>query len=436
MVTAALVTTLAYLLRNREDDKDFKETSTRVALIIQDSLAVNLALVVEAMSGLSDMLSSETENSASASWPFVSLSSFEVFVQHTRVQTGSELLVVCPIVDHHHLQNWSQYSTEHQNWISTGFRIQNITQSDLNPIPSSVYRFGTFKGKKALIPEDGNDDLPAAPFWQMSPPPFDTSIVNHNALSNDEYRQNYATMLLTRGPVIGRAQKNFLIDYAISQEDHDALHGNSSSSKVPGYADDHPHSSIIYPVFEKLHDPSSRIVALIAGVLSWDSYLQRLLPEGVNGVYCILRNSCGQDFTYKVYGQYAKYLGPGDLHDKKYDEHEHVIFLDEIIGDNSLTLDQDASNGSCRYRMSVFPSQELEKQHQSKTPALFTGIVALCFLVMSLTFAIYDFMVVRKTKKLEDTAVQSGAIISVSTQLFVTHLKEYLTMQSHCFLQL
>ena len=64
----------------------------------------------------------------------------------------------------------------------------------------------------------------------------------------------------------------------------------------------HPHALLMVPVFDKLHDPNSDIVAFYMGVVPFDRYFAKLLPEGVDGIFCVLRNSCGQSYTYELDG--------------------------------------------------------------------------------------------------------------------------------------
>jgi hypothetical protein len=89
-------------------------------------------------------------------------------------------------------------------------------------------------------------------------------------------------------------------------EDHEAYHGRFGDWEGEAHASSntytHPHGIIMEPVFSKLHDPSSDMVGIIIGILPWDRYLVDLLPEGVKGIHCILKNTCGQSFTYDLSG--------------------------------------------------------------------------------------------------------------------------------------
>jgi hypothetical protein len=74
---------------------------------------------------------------------------------------------------------------------------------------------------------------------------------------------------------------------------------------------DHPHSVLIQPVFRELGDVNdlSEIVGLIQAVVPWDRYLTNLLPEGVDGITCVLKNTCSQAFTYELNGNRVRFLG-------------------------------------------------------------------------------------------------------------------------------
>ena len=436
--------------------------------------------VIESTSGLSEVLTSEAIKTNSK-WPFMTLSSFEVFVKHTRVQASSELIVVAPIVQPTQLEDWATYSINNQGWIDESFAVYgNETVYDLNPIPSSAYRFGRFKGRTVLKPEDGADpNYPVAPFWQMSRPPFDTSIVNYNSLSVESYQQMYDAMMSSRSWVMGEAGPNILIDYTISQLDHDILHSDSSHYfivdeeseddrnendngedgageddegllaagdgeslanftdpelldkivKVSGFANDHPHTSLMYPVYEKLEatpndktsNNDSKIVAMVINVLPWDNYLKNSLPEGVNGIYCVLHNSKGQIFTYVINGNYVKYLGEGDYHETQYDDMAFTIDLnDDLFAKHDLARQKDLElDGNYEYWFVVYPSYEFHEVYLSDTPMHFAIIAGFAFLFMTATFILYDLFVIRKNNKILDAAARSNAILSVRLSIWL-----------------
>ena len=102
-----------------------------------------------------------------------------------------------------------------------------------------------------------------------------------------------------------------------------------------------PLSTLVYPIFDTLGavvpdeyynadrpganensvtKKEKKVVGVLFLTLYWRFLLSNLLPADIDGVVCVLRNSLDQEFTYQINGETAIYLGPGDLHDPKYDE--------------------------------------------------------------------------------------------------------------------
>ena len=149
---------------------------------------------------------------------------------------------------------------------------------------------------------------------------------------------------------------------------------------------------------------------LVAVAFYTQNYLKHLLPVGVSGVYCVLRNSCGQDFSYVINGPEAIYLGEGDLHEQGYNDYEVIIELDEISG-----ISSNDSVGACKYWFSVYPSAEFQSDYETNAPLIFSICVAGAFLLMIITFFVYDWSVIQKNNRVIGAAARSNAIVSVRT---------------------
>lgn len=85
-----------------------------------------------------------------------------------------------------------------------------------------------------------------------------------------------------------------LTDQLIGVDDHEALHATDRRL--------HPHSIAAQPVYKGLSAQADDVVGYIYSVVSWESYLLNLLPDGVVGIVVVLRNSCGQSVTYELTG--------------------------------------------------------------------------------------------------------------------------------------
>lgn len=169
-----------------------------------------------------------------------------------------------------------------------------------------------------------------------------------------------------------------------------------------------PHSALIQPVFAELNNPESELVGLAHAPIQWDAYLLGLLPQGVNGVYCVLRNSCGESFTYKLKGLDATFIGVGELHEAQYEDTANVIPMDDILFHEVTPL----LEGHCMWTITTYSSEEYHDSVRSSLPLIFTIAVAVIFLLVAITFVVYDLFVGQRNRKILTAAARANAILS------------------------
>jgi len=135
--------------------------------------------------------------------------------------------------------------------------------------------------------------------------------------------------------------------------------------------------------------------------------MQNLLPEGVNGVLCVIKNTCGQSFTYEIQGRSAFYLGDGDWHDPSYDDLGMTVEL-------SLHSHPEFANypGNCLYTLQVFPTDRFKSDYVTFMPAAFDITVAATFIVVASVFFAYDWVIQRRNDELAKTAARSDKLVS------------------------
>jgi hypothetical protein len=148
---------------------------------------------------------------------------------------------------------------------------------------------------------------------------------------------------------------------------------------------------------------------MLLSAVYWRTYFREILPPGANGIIVILENTCNQQYTYRIDGVEAKFLGHGDLHDTKYDDMESVADFEEI---NAEEVSEDLQGANFQYRLRVFPSQEFEDGHTTNNPGLYALALAAVFLFTSDVFILYDYCVERRQKVAMKSAQQSGALVS------------------------
>jgi hypothetical protein len=372
---------------------------------------------MEATQGLSELFTSESIKTKST-WPFMTLPSMGIYVNHTRTHSGSESVVVCPFVQAQDLAAWANYSVYHQGWMVEDSMNMPGNDAALGLITPMVYDVTMVNGMPSPQPTDGSGPYPAAPVWQMSPIPAQTAIINFNTMSMPDMQQNYKDIMDTRDVVISSVDEGFIMAQdapkesdATSDSSHAHKNGIAEVSEAAQKAGRNlPLSRMIYPIFESLHQEDSTIVGMIINVLPWDKYLENILPEGVVGVTCVLHNTCDQSYTFLLNGPNVTYQGKGDFHQTNYDNFEQHIDLSVYGG----AIDPVGSGSNCMYRMTVYPTSAFKESYKTRTPLIFSLIVLCAFLAMGITFLIYDWFVVRKNEKIIQAAAQSSAIVSVS----------------------
>lgn len=142
-------------------------------------------------------------------------------------------------------------------------------------------------------------------------------------------------------------------------------------------------------------------------------YFTELLPPGANDIIVVLRNDCHQEFTYEVDGIESFPVGPGDLHESKYDYLGVHTSLDSImkLDKESYDIPEHLQNASCSYSFSAYPSQAFEDSYHTNKPVIYAIVLASLFVFTSMVFLLYDWMVERRQQKVLKSAQQSGQLV-------------------------
>ena len=157
-----------------------------------------------------------------------------------------------------------------------------------------------------------------------------------------------------------------------------------------------------YPVFDNF-GPDRQVTGVILTTIFWCLLFEDVLPVNVRGVICVLHNTLGEDATYRIDGQTATLLGPGDLHDPEYDSmvvsRDISEFLTERASPESTSYRSvELDTGYTSYMLSVYPSQAMEDQYVTSEPIIYSVVVALVFVFTTLVFMLCGRTFVRGVK--------------------------------------
>jgi hypothetical protein len=313
-------------------------------------------------------------------WPFAIFDHFETTALQIIGDTGANMLGITPLVMDKDRQDYEDFIFANQGWIPSGTdaSVKNpfiFCMHEEDSVYNGVYPEG-FPCPQA--------DLYAV-ISQVAPLAEQSFFLGYNGFDFYFYKRLYDGMMEAGEAVLSEVLN--LID----PTPLDQIKADQSMWPV---------SYMTAPIF-KTPDEGADIVALLTAELPWHSYFTNLIPEGIDGIYLVVRNTCEQEFTYRIDGPEVAYLGPTDLHNTGYDNLEVTT---EFTSFKSIA--------DCTYSFHLFPSEEFEKTYQTNDPLVSSAVIFSVFMLTALVFVIYDFLVERRQKKVLTSATRTGALVN------------------------
>eukprot|EP00979_Chaetoceros_neogracilis_P018502 scaffold10691_cov287-Chaetoceros_neogracile.AAC.1 len=199
-----------------------------------------------------------------------------------------------------------------------------------------------------------------------------------------------------------------------------------------------PSSILFYPVFDRFEsslkdnspffgEDSREIVGSVSIVFTWAQILHKVLPNYIEGMHIVLESSdlegpelqLQQQWTYDVSGEEVTLLGEGDLHEPKFDKFEHKV---EASGANE-TENLGIVGNLVSYEIRIYPSSVFRKRYLSQKPLAMTIVVVSIFILTSLIFFAYDYLVHYRQNAIMNFASKAGHIVD---NLFPSSVRERL----------
>jgi class 3 adenylate cyclase len=410
-VASVVASAVAYSSSTHSESLGFHKAFADASEKVFESFQEKVQHKVGSIDGLALDLSSYARGTNS-SWPMVTLPDFDMRGESTRSLADALSVMLLPVVTEDTRTSWEDYSVNHQDWIPQ--EAMHVTKEEPEQI-AMLARRQQEVGLQQGIPREifnGNGTVngpgPFLPLWQMSPVlPGMTWMFNLDMLSVTAFAGGLSAVLEGKDAVLGQVSNLKGDDQSPALE---SLHHSTGPKTVP-HAD--PVSPLFYPVLDH-YGADAKVVAVVATMISWRSYMTDILSPGVKGVVCVVQNKCGQAFTYQIDGQDAIYLGEGDHHDHKFNDlGKTVDLVDKVESSEHLHFGASKLDGDyCSYSLSVYPSKVMYQKHITDKPAFFTLEVAILFACVALLFYFYDWLVERRQKIVLEHAHNSTAIVS------------------------
>ncbi len=309
LVTAILVSAGTYIFLEGDEDSNFEESFKSFAKTIGDAEEVHSQNLFSTIRSFSNSISAAAV-ATNSEFPFVTVPTFEVLAESARRQSGTELLIFTPKVEVGEVTRWNEYATNNEGWYEESKQLavssseSSSVLSDFEPgnISSIIYDPSSDEEGENLIPANP----PFYPIWQFSPPPFSPFALKANFAQLLDFGGYLKTVNTVREGVFGQTSTgpNNLERTSLNQADHAAYHAQFVPLDVEeSSAFERPHAFFFQPVFRATFNDTSEIVGTVNALIPWDRYFVNLLPEGVKGITCVLKNTCGQSFTYYLDGK-------------------------------------------------------------------------------------------------------------------------------------
>ncbi|CAB9497986.1 Receptor-type guanylate cyclase gcy [Seminavis robusta] len=415
LLTALAVTLTTYQLLRREQKQSFETAYDQFSRSVADAAVVQRRAIVDSLHAYASSVSLAAE-STNQTWPFVRIPFFEEYGANFLRMSNSEISSFIPIVDFEDVDAYPEFvGTFYEELIKeshmlTYGSLDNLIEEDYKDFISGVSPDGLVKDKERET---------YFPIQVNTPPPRNYRNVNWNLGSVPHFgavmesvRRLKTETLTTKSTTYTTA-----VGAILSKEGHDAMH-----DPLPEGEKEHPHTFYFYPIHRRIADPDSDVVGIVTGAVALDRSSRNLLPDGVDGIVVVVRNSCGQEFTYELQGRDAIYLGSVDRHEEKYSDFEVVV--DMTLHDNPEAY---TAPGHCLYTLSIYPSTKFEQAYDTNTPEVYAAIVAVTFVCVAIVFYVYDLLVQRRNEKIVINAAKSNAIV---TQLFPGKMRDQVIEQN------
>lgn len=344
-----------------------------------------------------------------ATWPFVVFPTFEVEGRLANQGMKSDRLTLHPLVRAQELDAWTSFSNQNHGWIEDAHRASQHAHEDFfqeldtveeQDISTHVWTYDLSGTTRVPVKE--------APYyfpsWQSAPAPEIHNLVNQDALKIPEMAQSIEGMLDQKHAVITEMTTGeFLLDLY--------NHGDEDSLE--------PHIFILQPVFDSF-DANRTAVAFISVVVNWNIFFKDVLAADQRGITVILSSTCNQTATYVINGSAAVFLGDGHFHDEQFQEMEMGFdFADWVNHHDSDNVEDHL----CRYHATILPTVGWRAQFYTYRPYVYTFAVVLCFVLTTLVFVLYDYLVQKRQDLVMARAKKTEKIVK---SLFPENVRERL----------
>eukprot|EP00978_Attheya_sp_CCMP212_P025572 scaffold82467_cov54-Attheya_sp.AAC.6 len=395
VVSMGTVGGLTYRFVSAKERNDFESQYEDSVVKVAKGFQLTLDMKVLSASAFSNIYTSRFGDLVNTStlasvWPNVTMPDFVNQASGLLALSKGRAISFNPIINNETRMSWETYAKEQATQVcnsssqlvkrscSTCWIVADriFTKGMGNDSLVNIYDTGYTSGSKKYP-----DTL--VPVWQIAPQKTNEGAVMFNLHSEPKRQRALDDMIHYKVPT--------LTDILQLVQDEKLC----------------PSSILFYPVFASFDNEATTnvVTGSISIVFSWDALLNKLLPDYIEGMICVLKSSSGQTFTYRIGGDEVEALGDGDLHDPAYNNLEHRV-------DASITgIGLSEVDNFVTFQLLIYPSKELESAYKSSCPIIYTVIVIVIFLFTTALFLLYDYLVQFRQRLTARASRESNQIV-------------------------
>lgn len=395
-----------YATRLAESDS-FETAFADLSLQFVHGAQEEMAKKFLALDGLSIALTSHATLQAQlglGTWPDVTLPDFAERATNILVAAESKSIVIAPLILNDTLTGWNtflaanigEWRTSNAEPPTIVIEEQRASVQTLSSEGNATFRVWQHQPK---VPGMINSDL-------LSPPttPVLTLLSRHQAIIGDLI------------PVIphadrGRHESSHALNHYLA-----TVLYNDNATSIRGFDLGVLVSNIYYPIFDSLiipgvePDTTRSLVGLITMDIVWHDFLASVNALATDDeLICVLRNHCGEDYTFTVRYDGVVQVREGDFHDPNYNDLLVQLQFDSL---EALVKQQGhfqtEMDNFCIFEIKIYPSHNLEAKYLTFKPAVYTASAAFCFVVIFILSLAYE----RRVAQVHESAIQYRAVVS------------------------
>jgi len=166
-----------------------------------------------------------------------------------------------------------------------------------------------------------------------------------------------------------------------------------------------PHGIMLQPVYEKIvEQDNSTLAGILVGITPYGNLLDRLLPEGKDGVIGVFKDDCGNTMSFELSSTKAYFLGYEDMHEPEFDDFEK--------SEMNIEMYPKQIEGLCTHDLYLYPSAKFRSNYDSNRPLIYTSLVAMAFLIVIGLFIYYDHAITTRQNRTIRAALKTQAIVT------------------------